>query len=129
MFQNAQGGRKTVINEPLWFNKTFRILVSTQRKIYNRYKRSRNPCHLAKYRKCRRENKNVFQARHYEYMCSRLYKPLSEEDSKTSRFLKAKRGNSNHIKLLKRMRSGELLDNPAEIAGELNDKSAFKSDG
>ena len=117
-------------NEPLWFNKTCSTLVNKQRKLYNRYKKSGCTDQLAVYKQCRRDNKRVFRARHNEYMYSRLYEPLSQGNSKAFySFLKSKAGGKNPIKSLRSSTSNVLLDDPVDMASELNSyfKSVFNS--
>lgn len=118
--------------EPIWFNKTCSTLVSKQRKLYNRYKKSKCTDHLAIYKHCRRENKKVFRARHNEYMYSRLYEPLCKGDSKAFySFLKSKSGSNKQLKSLQSSTLTKLLDDPVDIASELNNyfKSVFNPKG
>lgn len=115
-------------SEPVWFNRKARKLVSKQRRLYNKYKRTGRDLYIEQYRICRKENKRFFRNRHREYLKSRLFEPLSRGDSKAFySFIKSKTGSKGEIKSLHSSKLNETLEKPGDIANELNDffKSVF----
>lgn len=84
--------------EPLWFNKTARKLIKQQRRVYNKYKKSRLKCHLVDYKMLRRKNRKMFRQIEREYYDRVLYNPLTEGQSKPFySFFKRKNGKDNRL--------------------------------
>ena len=69
-------------HEPVWFNRTARKIVSKQRSLYNRYKKSGQSTHLVEYKQFQREGKRKMKDLEQVYLERHLYEPMSRGDSK-----------------------------------------------
>lgn len=107
--------------EPFWFNKEARNIVNKQRKVYNKYKKTKCVELLSKYKIMRKENKKALYFIKKEYMQKFLFAPLAEGDSKPFySHMKRVRGDRSKIKSMQD-NSGNIISSPFLISNVLND--------
>ena len=84
-------------DEPVWFNDSARKCVRSQRKLYDKFKKSGLDTDLQQYKQARRQNKKLFRKMEYDHYDRILFKPLSLGDSKPFySFYRRKSGKSCH---------------------------------
>ena len=108
-------------SEPLWFNTKARALVTKQRKLYNKYKKTGLIQHHDAYKLLRRENKKLFRKMESDFMFHTLYQPMQKGNSKPFySHVKRLKGSSNQISEIENKQKN-LVEDPSEIANILND--------
>ena len=115
--------KKTVADrpktEPVWFTKESRKLVTKQRQLYNRFRRSGDPFDQKQYTKARKDTKAAIRKIKRDYVTNRICKPLSEGNCKPFyRHLKGIKNTKNQIML--RDESNFQTDDPCKCAIMLN---------
>ena len=69
-------------NEPAWFNKQAKKLTRKQRQTYNKYKLTKDPFYLEKYKEERRNTKRTLRSIRNKYITDVICKPLESGNSK-----------------------------------------------
>ena len=107
--------------QPLWFSKEAKKLVSKQQNTYKRYKSTRDPYFLAKYKRERRDNSKLFKKLKRSYLVEKICKPLTKGNSKPFyRHLRRATKKSDHTLNLQ-LPDGRLTNDNIQCAETLND--------
>ena len=118
-------------HEPFWFNSTVKRACKKQRRLYNLYKKTGNPCALLKYKSLRKANKKLFRSVKKDCMTKALYDPLKSGKSKSFyQFVRKVRGDRSSVQAIK-SDTGTLTQDPIYMANTFNEyfQSVFSRAG